>query len=1073
MHRLLIAITALLLTALLALLLALRSESFVLASAQWAVVNFTDLRLELRNPRVNVYRGSLSADEVHLIPKGTEGPALVSLLDLDVRTSMGDLLAANLLHSSLHASQLLIYVSENDEAKDPAPTQWLHYLGWLPEELRIAQVHLINASANTWIFPLKAVQGDRLERKHYHATAGADYEGEPLNVQLDLYALTKDRQITGANMKLVFIAPQTGSEIAMEGIAEGTSSDFYYDVTLDANYTDISEFLKGFQGGNNLAGALQVKGRMTGDSDGFVLSDTRFTLDNTPAYNFEAGGRLEYALTGESRIELIAAGELASLEYLIDWIDLDISDLGKVQSNIKLSGSLDEPVIDQFRVNTRNEEGLTVSIVGQLDLFHTATGTPAEENSIHVDIQGPSLATLHHWLEPPAFDPGPWRASALVSGNKDKLALSNILVEIGAPKAMTVRISGDIASISKPAEATEYAIKDVALLVEAEVPDAAELAPMTGMNIPPQHQLTARFRLQGNKEQLGISDAGINIKSSDLNAQISPITGALRPGANIPLADVAADIVATLSDTSALSSYTGSEIPSLGPVKLVAKLAQKEKQFQLRDIVGSVVRDQLNIRVRGHVGDIAGMNEVALSSQFSGVGTRNLLMALLKDFQYPHPIGTLAGSFKLDRQRSNWKISELILQNNHPQELLRIAVKGEINDLAGLPTANLAAQFGTADPLLLQALVGLPMKPLSGNLIMKTTKEQLKATATAWIGDTELKASGVIAYAAEQIQSAQFVLNTPHFHLGDLGFPYAQPRDQASTQTPRPSSTAGGDDKLQKFIAKTPRYPVDITVTVEGISGVNTNIDSLDIHLTGNDNRYTLERFSLVYDEALAEIMGIIDLNPNPPALSLAGQALAIPVNSLANDLGMDTDISGTLTLLGGVTVMGSNQQQLLQNLNGSLALALENAVIEGAAYDLLATDLLAWIYSGAVTEKSTHLDCTMAKFQMTDGVATTDSLYIESSRMVATGEAKFDLVKRKMDLTITPLSKSRILQVPSKVRLKGDMSSPQAVISPIAAAADASAAALMLIPNLTMKLFGLNSSSQKSRRPCQAEAAN
>ena len=92
---------------------------------------------------------------------------------------------------------------------------------------------------------------------------------------------------------------------------------------------------------------------------------------------------------------------------------------------------------------------------------------------------------------------------------------------------------------------------------------------------------------------------------------------------------------------------------------------------------------------------------------------------------------------------------------------------------------------------------------------------------------------------------------------------------------------------------------------------------------------------------------------------------------------------------------------------------------------------------------------------------------------MLATGTAEFDLVKRRMDLRITPMSKSRLLQVPSEVRIKGKMNNPKADISPVSAVADATSAALMLIPSLTLKLFGVDTSSNKNHRPCQAKLGN
>ena len=186
----------------------------------------------------------------------------------------------------------------------------------------------------------------------------------------------------------------------------------------------------------------------------------------------------------------------------------------------------------------------------------------------------------------------------------------------------------------------------------------------------------------------------------------------------------------------------------------------------------------------------------------------------------------------------------------------------------------------------------------------------------------------------------------------------------------------------------------------------------------------------------------------------------------------MTANVSGALTLLGGVTVQGDTTEALLSNLNGSLAFALDNAVIEGAAYDLLATDLLAWIYSGALTDKSTYLDCTMAKFDLRQGVATTESPHIESAKMAATGSAKFDLVKKN------GRAHYALVQIPPAAgalggSAQGDMASPKAEISPISAVADATSAALMLIPSLTLKLFGLNQASTANYRPCQADLAN
>ena len=52
-------------------------------------------------------------------------------------------------------------------------------------------------------------------------------------------------------------------------------------------------------------------------------------------------------------------------------------------------------------------------------------------------------------------------------------------------------------------------------------------------------------------------------------------------------------------------------------------------------------------------------------------------------------------------------------------------------------------------------------------------------------------------------------------------------------------------------------------------------------------------------------------------------------------------------------------------------------------------------------------------------------------------------------------------------------MSNPKADVSAITAVADATTSALMLVPNLTLRLFGLDTTSSKNYRPCHANLGN
>lgn len=1066
MRRLFLAIAGLFLVAVIALLIALRSQAFVLSAAHWAVETFSGLSLTLVDPHIDVYGGLFSASEVHVGPEGGSGPALLSVLDLNARVP-----------ASVRAGSVQLYVAESEEETNPQPVEWLGYLRWLPTELRVGQVHLITASANTWIFPLKDLRGNRLDSGNYRLTTGADYQGEPLQAVVDLLAVDKGWGATAAEATILLTAPQSGSEIKLTGTLAGTTDEFEYSFELAANYKDIREFLKGFEGGGDLAGELRLHGILQGDSQQFTLSDTNFLLDNMPAYGFEAGGTLEYAFNGESRIELVGTGELDSLSYLLKWVDVDVAGFGRAQSSLKLSGSLDRPVLEAFRLVTSNDQGLTVSLNGRLNLYEDESGDTPEASTVFVDLQGPSLAVLNQWLGEQPYDPGPWWASGRITGDPSKLAVNDIVIGTGTPDGLQLRLTGSVGSIRAPGAGQEgekdqagYAVDEIAVQISAQVPDSAVLGTLLKReDIPLHHTISASAALTGSAERLALAEGLVTVAASDLQVDIGPLVAVLAPTSEQPVSGLGGPVAVALSDTAALSQYSSLPMPVLGPLQLNGTLSQQKDTFQLLNIVANIGTGESQITTTGRIGNLVEFSQVSLSSKLRGIELSTLLALALPEFSYPGTLGALAGTFTLSDKQGSWNIPALSLTGGTDDTALFFEIEGEVADLTGLTSANLDSRFRLHDTALLQALSGRALPPASGSLAIKSTAASILGTLTAQLGQTELHAEGKVALAGKVIQAVSLSLDTPHLYLQDLAI-VSEEKDTSAQQA---ADAKASSTLLESLRRNAPAYPVDISLKIDGLSGDYSAIDSLQVQLSGSDNRYTLAQFTARYNQALTEIRGIIDLNPDMPAVSLAGEATTLPLGAILKDVGVNANITGALTILGGVTVMGDSPEVMLENLNGSLAFALEKAVIEGAAYDLLATDLLAWIYSGALTDKSTFIDCTMAKFQLRQGVAKTDSLYIESAKMVATGKAEFNLVKQQMDVRITPLSKSRLLQVPSEIRLKGPMSAPKADISSINAVADATTAALMLIPDLTLKLFGINQASSKEYRPCHASLAD
>ena len=519
--------------------------------------------------------------------------------------------------------------------EDPAPTHWLQYLGWLPRHLRVAQIHLISDSAETWILPLKEVLGERLGERKYRLTAEADYSGEPLRAELDLLAVREEQQFTRLSLNARFHAPESGSAIVLEGELRGTLDDFTYDLGLDADYHDVGAFLGGFDVDRNIRGQLMMTARVEGDTTGFVLSDARLSLDNMPDYGFEATGRLEYGGAGDTALELVAAGEMSSLEYLVGWLGPGIDRFGRAQANLSITGSLDRPVIDNLILETSSSDGIILNVSGRLRPAVSSEDLSEAENEIQVDAHGPSLAVLEPWLGAVSADPGPWFASARLTGNRKRIAVRDLVMEAGTRDAVLLHIQGSIGDVASVAERGFTAADNIELELVASVADSAALRALLERDIPPGYRIDAGIHLVGDGRELRGAGGRAEVNNSALNASLSSVEVVIHPDAERRLESLNGRVRVTVPDTSALSQYVDAEIPPLGALQIDGRLSAGDKALQLVDLVGVLEGNEGRATARGRIDDLWEVSGIAWTLEFSRMDTLILIRYRLPEFQYP------------------------------------------------------------------------------------------------------------------------------------------------------------------------------------------------------------------------------------------------------------------------------------------------------------------------------------------------------------------------------------------------------------------------------------------------------
>jgi hypothetical protein len=794
-----------------------------------------------------------------------------------------------------------------------------------------------------------------------------------------------------------------------------------------------------------------------------------------PAYRFEALGNMQYTGAGDNSIRLQATGDMDSLHYLVDWIGPDLAEVGRAQANITLSGSLDALVIDDFRARIENDEGLTIDIGGHIEPGEGGETPAMTQDEVLVDVRGPNLAVLERWIDTVPYDLGAWRASGKIHGGPRQIAIDDLVVELGSRDTLALRAEGRVGSIpwgANDAEGDEdklAAMEEVTLSVSAYSPDSAHLASLFDRELPTDHEVSASLVLRGDGQKL-VADAGeITVASGDLELRATPVSLVAYPGRDNPLQDVAAPFTVEISDSSALSRYTVAEVPALGAVRVSGNLVQEQSIFRVGDLAVSMTGERIDLQSRGHIADLGSLSGVSLSGEFAGLETRRLLLYLFDELTYDRPLDPLQGSFQLSETGGDWHLTDFNLNSSHKDGPLELEATGSLRNLTGSTAADIDSWLYVRDPALLEAATGFRMNPAEGRLKIRSDPAEIEVVADLRLGDSQLEGRASIDRTQGATDKLSLSVVSPQMRWQDLGLQAEEVGGEGYKPAAQVGQAVEQGNTLADIRENVPDYPVDVVLKIGELLGQETSIHHLDVHLTSRDKRVTVRRFNADIDGALAQFRGVADFNVAPPAVSVAARALYIPLGQLAERLGVESDVTGTLAIRGGLTAYGDNKEALLASLDGNLAFALEDAVIEGAAYDLLATDVLAWIYSGAAGEESTYIDCTMADFSLEKGVAETEDLYIETDRMVATGKARFDFPAQKMDLRLDPRSKSRVLEVPSSVRISGEFDDLEPHISPIAAVADVYAEVITLIPQLAMKFFGtIGLDKHGEKKPCQ-----
>jgi uncharacterized protein involved in outer membrane biogenesis len=173
----------------------------------------------------------------------------------------------------------------------------------------------------------------------------------------------------------------------------------------------------------------------------------------------------------------------------------------------------------------------------------------------------------------------------------------------------------------------------------------------------------------------------------------------------------------------------------------------------------------------------------------------------------------------------------------------------------------------------------------------------------------------------------------------------------------------------------------------------------------------------------------------------------------------------------------GNSVAAIMAGLNGSLLMKMGPGILKSSTATAASSDVFVstyqLLYPGAKGSKDTKIQCGVVKFDIKDGIATTDKgIAFATSKMNIVGSGVVDLKTEKLDIGIDPQAREGVgisaAQLAELVRLGGTLAEPRAVPDTKAAfKAAAAGGAALATGGLSLLAEGLYDESTADEDPC------
>ncbi|NPA24907.1 MAG: AsmA family protein, partial [Deltaproteobacteria bacterium] len=526
------------------------------------------------------------------------------------------------------------------------------------------------------------------------------------------------------------------------------------------------------------------------------------------------------------------------------------------------------------------------------------------------------------------------------------------------------------------------------------------------------------FRASGSilHPSLEAETIGIKAPETDPKLVFDRVRLTLDPAALLR-GELATEFDAKLSDPSTLAELLPEELAAITNLDISGRAGLGINSTRLDNII-LFGRNRQGLRIRaegdGRINDFSApqpFSRLALRIKIASPDTRTLAGYLPDDFP---ELGPVRGSLRLEARSATALAVDRIAMVFGKNSSLRLEIKGKIADIPVAPdTPNRGIELSVNCSAPAASKIGLTAKnrkilwriPRSGPLEArftisrkqkKTRIENLKIDLGRSRFTAELELTGETGTACRfsgWIVAPKIQLDELTTLLGE-----SPEKENAAGETPSPAPALrpGKGEKPRKPIFGTQTFSLDwldkcqggLDIRIGEIISPAGSLRNLELSMKIDDRRLVVNPLSLDYEGGHARAIIEIDNRLQPPGMKLKYKIDDLDLQgAILSGFGYNSPLTGKLTSISELESRGASPHELAANLNGRIAMALENGRIPAHLLDLIAVDMLGWSFHRTLMNKKyAPISCGVLGLEIKQGTATCKTFVLEAPSLKITG---------------------------------------------------------------------------------------